>query len=120
MPHYVEFEDQDGVPTGYTATLDKDHASPQGRMITFVVTDRSGFRVARGECSEHELRSLAQGDWDSSFRLTLPEERDHAGSPVAITMRAYPMGMLEAHFGGQVQYLQRAQAFEGLRTLFPN
>jgi len=110
-------ENESGNPTGFSAVLDRS-GHGFSNIVSIAINDPTGIRVVRGECSEDELRSLAQGDWDSSVRLPLPEEREFDGSPVSITLRAFPPGMIETSFGGQVQYLQRAEAFERLRALF--
>ena len=120
MPIYVNLENKDGSPTGFRAVLDQSAGSAYGNLVSIAITDDTGLRVARGECAEPELRSLAQGDWDSNYKLPLPEEKEFDSSPISITMRAYPFGMLETNFGGLTQYLPRAETFEGLRSLFPN
>lgn len=117
MPLLLPLENETGSHTGFSATLDRT-GHGMSDLVSLSINDPGGLRLVRGECSEHEFRSLAQGDWDSTVRLPLPEEKEFDGSPVAVSLRAYPLGMIEATFQGQVQYIQRSEVFEGLRTLF--
>lgn len=118
MPYTFAFVDFDGAPTGFKATLDVVGSHGHEKIVSMIITDPTGLRVARAEGLENDLRAMAQGDFDSDHKLGLPEESEFHGSPVVVQIRAYPTGMLEATFLGQVQYLPRSETFEGLRTLF--